>query len=40
VQHAKNRRNLITVLSFVIAPALSAAKVGHHGSFYGYTSGG
>jgi hypothetical protein len=38
----KNRRNLITVLVFVVALALSvaAAKVGHHGSFYGFSSGG
>jgi hypothetical protein len=38
----KNHRNLITVLVFVVALALSvaAAKVGHHGSFYGFSSGG
>ena len=38
----KNRRNLITVLLFVVALALSvaAAKVGHHGAFYGFSSGG
>jgi hypothetical protein len=38
----KNRRNLITLLLFVVALALSvaAAKVGHHGSFYGFSSGG
>jgi hypothetical protein len=38
----QNRRNLITVLFFVVALALSvaAAKVGHHGSFYGFSSGG
>jgi hypothetical protein len=38
----KNRRNLITVPFFVVALALSvaAAKVGHHGSFYGFSSGG
>jgi hypothetical protein len=38
----KNRRNLITVLVFVVALALSvaAAKVGHHGSYYGFSSGG
>jgi hypothetical protein len=30
------------VLFFVVAPALSgaAAKIGHHGSFYGFSSGG
>ena len=38
----KNHRNLFTVLVFVVALALSvaAAKVGHHGSFYGFSSGG
>ena len=38
----KNHRNLITVILFVVALALSvaAAKVGHHGAFYGFSSGG
>jgi len=38
----KINRNLITVILFVVALALSvaAAKVGHHGSFYGFSSGG
>jgi|1186.fasta_scaffold256525_2 hypothetical protein len=35
-------RTLITVMFFVVALALSvaAAKVGQHGSFYGFSSGG
>jgi hypothetical protein len=38
----KKNRNLSTVLLFVLALALSvaAAKVGRHGSFYGFSSGG
>jgi hypothetical protein len=38
----KYRPTLIAVILFVVALALSvaAAKVGHHGSFYGFSSGG
>jgi hypothetical protein len=38
----KNHRTLIAVILFVAALALSVAvaKVGHHGSFYGFSSGG
>lgn len=38
----KINRNLIALLLFVVALALSvaAAKVGQHGSFYGFSSGG
>jgi hypothetical protein len=38
----KDHRTLIAVILFVVALALSvaAAKVGHHGSLYGFSSGG
>jgi hypothetical protein len=38
----KINRNLIALLLFAVALALSvaAAKVGQHGSFYGFSSGG
>jgi hypothetical protein len=38
----KNNRTVVSVLLFLVALAMfvAAAKVGGHGSFYGFSSGG